>query len=386
MQVAIPESYDQAEAAEFPKDMMKANPIEVSIGIVNIDFLNTVTMTVGLTIETKLRWRDRRVTFLNILDSADGFNTFRDVPNTLYRKIWLPMPKIVHENAVIGQIKKDDNLYVQIHPKMEPEIVDTERPTEDLMFLGKDNDLVMIQRFKLEYRCDFFLKVFPFDQQACKFIMKLKVQSNTSVMFTESSEPVVYEGPRILTEFEVGKISSETKLTDRDAFFTYSIEFKRLYISHITSTYFQTFLLWFLAYITVFIQVQDFTNRFMGTVTALLVLAALLASIGDKLPQTSYFKYIDLWFMVYILNIIILIIFHVFIDNIYKSKRFISSAHKISEITGVKSKQDMRNMSVAPTTTLATAEKYNNCAKILFPSFILGFSIIYFVVSAASRI
>ena len=108
--MAIPESYDKAEAAEFPKDMMKANPIEVSIGIVNIDFLNTVTMTVGLTIETKLRWRDRRVTFLNILDSADGFNTFRDVPNTLYRKIWLPMPKIVHENAIKKNIVRCDHI------------------------------------------------------------------------------------------------------------------------------------------------------------------------------------------------------------------------------------------------------------------------------------
>ena len=57
LQVEIPESYDKAEAAEFPKDMKKANPIEASINIVNIDFLNTVTMSVGLTIEIKLQTR-----------------------------------------------------------------------------------------------------------------------------------------------------------------------------------------------------------------------------------------------------------------------------------------------------------------------------------------
>ena len=141
----LSESYDKAEAAEFPKDMNKANPIEVSITIINIDFLNTVTMSVGLTIEMRLRWRDRRLTFLNILDSADGFDTFRDVPASLYDLIWLPMPKVLHENAVIGEVKKDGNMYVQIHPVKEPEMIDTEEATENLKFLGSDNDLVMIQ-------------------------------------------------------------------------------------------------------------------------------------------------------------------------------------------------------------------------------------------------
>ena len=55
-------------------------------------------------------------------------------------------------------------------------------------------------------------------------------------------------------------------------------------------------------------------SRFMGAVTALLVLAALLSSIDDQLPKTAYFKFVDLWFNWFIANIFLIILIHIFID------------------------------------------------------------------------
>ena len=80
------------------------------------------------------------------------------------------------------------------------------------------------------------------------------------------------------------------------------------------TTFFQSFLLWILAYITLFIHMDDFSNRFAGAVTALLVLAALLSSINDTLPKTAYFKFVDLWFNWFIANIFVIILIHVIID------------------------------------------------------------------------
>ena len=93
------------------------------------------------------------------------------------------------------------------------------------------------------------------------------------------------------------------------------INFTRQYTYHLSQSYFQSFLLGFLAYLTFWIDVSNFTDRyviifikdyyyyyhfflqnftlfyrFMGSLTALLVLASLMSSLTTQLPKTSYFK------------------------------------------------------------------------------------------------
>ena len=159
--------------------------------------------------------------------------------------------------------------------------------------------------------------------------MRIRVPNNKSVMFVPVAEAVVYNGPRVLSEFQINDISYKATLENKETSFTYSLGFNRLCIAHLTSTYFQSFLMWFLAYLTLFIKIEDFSNRFMGMVTALLVLVALLASIADKLPQTSYFKYIDLWFTFYIINIISLIMFTIFVDCVLEQEEPLFVSQKV---------------------------------------------------------
>merc|ERR1711997_156095 len=54
------------------------------------------------------------------------------------------------------------------------------------------------------------------------------------------------------------------------------------------NTFFPTFMLYVLAYSTLFIKISEFGNRIMVAVTALLVLASLLGAISNELPTTSY--------------------------------------------------------------------------------------------------
>merc|ERR1711874_42613 len=58
----------------------------------------------------------------------------------------------------------------------------------------------------------------------------------------------------------------------------------------------------------------------MGALTSLLVLAALLASIDASLPQTSYYKYIDIWFFFFIINIALIVFIHIAIDVLLSSE------------------------------------------------------------------
>ena len=101
----------------------------------------------------------------------------------------------------------------------------------------------------------------------------------------------------------------------------FSLSLERLYGDQLTTTFFKTFILWILAYLTLFIPVRNLNERFMGAVTALLVLASLLGTMEDTLPKSSQMKFIDIWFLWYIINIFFIIIFHVIIENLNQKEK-----------------------------------------------------------------
>ena len=119
--------------------------------------------------------------------------------------------------------------------------------------------------------------------------------------------------------------SYHTWLQDTNSYFIFCLKFKRLYIDHLMTTFFQTFILWLLAYLTLFIPIENLNERFMGAVTALLVLASLLGSMENDLPKSSQMKLIDYWFLWYIINIFFIIIFHVILENCgVKERKFLN--------------------------------------------------------------
>ena len=116
-----------------------------------------------------------------------------------------------------------------------------------------------------------------------------------------------------------------TGLLDKNSYFVFCLKFKRLYVDHLMTTFFQTFILWLLAYLTLFIPIENLNERFMGAVTALLVLASLLGSMENDLPKSSQMNLIDYWFLWYIINIFFIIIFHVILENCgVKDRKFLN--------------------------------------------------------------
>ena len=91
-------------------------------------------------------------------------------------------------------------------------------------------------------------------------------------------------------------------------------------MSQMLNSFLPTGLLWFVAYFALFIDVENFPDRFIGAVTALLVLVALLSSVNGDLPKTSYFKFIDCWFLWYISAILCIILFHIFLNRVPNGK------------------------------------------------------------------
>ena len=112
-----------------------------------------------------------------------------------------------------------------------------------------------------------------------------------------------------------------TSNINTQTYFVFDLHFDRQYIYQLTSTYFQTFMLWLLAYLTLFVPIRNLNERFMGAVTALLVLAALLGSMRNTLPKSARMNFIDFWFLWYIINIFFIIVFHMVLENLKYSDR-----------------------------------------------------------------
>ena len=238
----------------------------------------------------------------------------------------------------------------------------------------------MSQRFKLDYRCDFFLRNYPFDVQRCNFILMMKLKGNNSIKLAEDNSSVIYEGPKILQEFEVTHFLVNTSLTEYQTRFIYSIKLERLYMSAISTTFFQSFLLSVIAYFTLYINITDFTNRFMGALTSLLVLAALLSSINSSLPQTAYFKHIDFWFFFFIINIVIIIFVHIIIDIfLNQEKNAVTPLMVESKSKIPKAYQDLRKPGIRKRSSFI-----NKWSKLFIPIIILLFISVYFEITTTA--
>ena len=141
----------------------------------------------------------------------------------------------------------------------------------------------------------------------------------TVALMAEEEDAIKYVGPLILKEFEILNMYCNSSIVDVGSIFKFTIKMRRVGFNAINGIFIQTFLLWFLVYLTLFIDAHDFNNRFMGALTGFLVLAALTPTIMDMVPPASYFKLIDLWSMFFIGNIVSIILSHIGIDVLIKN-------------------------------------------------------------------
>ena len=378
MLLKYPESY---QASRPPKPNINASSvlsIITQFRIVSFDRIDTVNMIIGITAELSLTWKDSRLIFTNLHDGKNG------IPNEIVKQLWLPVQRIIHENAIIGSMHKDSSIQagVMLSPYTNRIRQDLANHMEDNTFKGSECPLLIKERFKVEYNCNFNLKKFPFDRQRCVLLMKMKIHLSSRLSLAgDSFAPWIYDGSSTVYEFEINKIDHETINTYNETKFLIYIDFSRNYMNHMISTFFPTFLLWVLAYSTLFIKIEDFTDRIMVTVTALLVLVSFLASVRQELPKTSYFKYMDLWFLWYVSSIFMITIYHIFLDMVDDGKEHQNSIGALSRIQIEpidKPSSEKVKYGDKESSTSIRKNYINKWALAVFPTFTMIFNAIYF--------
>jgi len=208
--------------------------------------------------------------------------------------------------------------------------------------------------------------------------MKMGSNKLSSVSFeqdkvSDNASAVSYVGPENAKEFKIEKVLAYTGIAGKHTYFNFTIKLERMYTDQLIETFFPTVLLCILAYFTIFIKPDDFSERIMVSVTVLLVLAALLTPIKGRIPPTSYYKYIDLWFLWYITYIFSITIFHI---TLYGSTTRIERK-KVGP--GMKNGMGTEIVTVGKQAEKSRQEVINDAAKIVLLLPFVLFNLIYFL-------
>ncbi|XP_068250111.1 uncharacterized protein [Palaemon carinicauda] len=168
---------------------------------------------------------------------------------------------------------------------------------------GHESSIYMDIYSRLTIPCHFKLHRYPFGSYFCNislYILNDRDKMAFKSYDEETVNTVYYKGRHDLLEFRLEKITHET-LHD----LIYNIDYTNLLVTlhldslydyHILNSFGTSSLIFIISFSTFFFPIEDFNERIMVTLTALLVLAALFAQASTLSVRTPYYKLIDVWY------------------------------------------------------------------------------------------
>ncbi|XP_064118068.1 glycine receptor subunit alpha-2-like isoform X2 [Macrobrachium nipponense] len=243
--IVLPQGYSM----EIPPPVSSDDPLELSFcqEIISVREVDIAEFRVQIDVRQKVKWRDTRLTFRN-LRPGNFSNRVK-----LSEGLWLPEFYIESgDQSLADSNVKTSFLFVQLNSNPQ----DKNATSQDKLFDGKENTIVMIQRSTISFscHCQFCLLRYPFDTQSCS-VLYSEVNAVQHINYT--IESVSFEGNRKLLEYMVTGVTAE--LMRRG-------------------------------------EVEVIKDRIMVSLTSLLVLTGLLTQTSQSVPKTTYMKTIDVWY------------------------------------------------------------------------------------------
>lgn len=176
-------------------------PVDLNLEILGFDDIDTVKMMFGVIMRLNISWTDRRLDFLHLQDDIFLNSVSQDLRNI----IWLP--EVGMANAKTGGLEKDEFKTILISKDSKPEPFSTNRALEDIVYKGHKNQLVFLRRYQAQYHCVFDLRLFPFDEQECLMIFRMRSATSKRVILNPGS--LHYGGPRVMVEFVLDQLAMQ---------------------------------------------------------------------------------------------------------------------------------------------------------------------------------
>ncbi|XP_066949395.1 uncharacterized protein [Macrobrachium rosenbergii] len=312
--LVLPQGYDQKKP---PPRQNQMSPVNVSIhtAMLSVRAFDLTGFNFVVEVEVRISWHDARLSFHHLND-ADFLNLIHLDDES--QMPWMPTVEFLGDAFTTSDIT-DRRSTLLAHRVTMPLDDDDERLLEDEIFEGKDNPLVLLKKLTVKTSCQFDLITFPFDTQTCRLGVVLSGVTKDYISLVADGKGVSYLGNRKLLEYFL----AEEKMIPHDEgnFSGQAVEltFKNLSTFYVTSTYIPTFIIVVIGYLVFFFPVEDFNERVMVALTALLVEAAFFTQMSSSIPQTAYLKLVDIWFVYCIISLFLVVVTVVFINWCKKS-------------------------------------------------------------------
>ncbi|KAF2361463.1 Low-density lipoprotein (LDL) receptor class A repeat [Trinorchestia longiramus] len=172
-------------------------PVTLSINIETMR-VDSTDMYVHASYTLSLSWRDSRLTYVNIKKNS-SLNQLRY--NTMV-ELWHPSVGYVNTDGNQRSVV-DEEAVLLIKRESEHVHGDNAAPGEVSLYDGSENTLEVSRKYSTVFQCEFYLLLYPFDDQYCDLHFRMLSASQDYIYFDTRSASAVYEGNPILLEYQV---------------------------------------------------------------------------------------------------------------------------------------------------------------------------------------
>ncbi|KAB7496153.1 Gamma-aminobutyric acid receptor subunit beta-3 [Armadillidium nasatum] len=304
--------------------------IYYNVTLFNIYDITSIKRSIRIQAEINLSWHDKRIQFWNIAKSE----------NINMKDIWKPELTLIG-NAYPGyKITMDEDEFHE-SCKSDPEsfegkdsrIFSYTDPYMGTFIKGEDMKILYTFKAIIDVPCRFDLRRYPFGKQSCNiaaWIENAEDHYNYEFVYKGGENKIVeliYNGSKDLGEYS---FVSANHMVDESGAILITIHLKNLYGFHMLNSFVPSVLICIISYCTLVFSITNFSDRVMVSLTALLVLAALFSQSSNTSVKTSYYKLLDIWYVVLIFYSFMIVIFNTWL-------------HKFTSIEKRKEKESMLN-------------------------------------------
>ena len=227
--------------------------------------------------------------------------------------IW--RPKVDVQN-MLGNVKTDESLVTVLKQgkMMDSRVRGIVR---DHIYDGAEHLLKEEFSQTLMLTCSFDLGRYPFGSQRCNIGVALQGPAKLSMKLKAEEVTISRERNSDLLQYEVGEVSmTEWEDPDLEGVLV-SINLKRRIDGLLITTYLPTVMMNIINQATMYIDREKFFETIITTnITCMTVLASLYILFSSVVPQTSYIKSVDIWFLFNLIYPFCLILLHILIQKL----------------------------------------------------------------------
>ncbi|MPC29987.1 Glutamate-gated chloride channel subunit beta [Portunus trituberculatus] len=319
--IFFPQDYQSHLPPRLSGDEDLSLPITLDV-IMETIAVKTLEMTMEVAYEIAMTWIDNRLSYLNLKAN----NSLNKLDMEAVRRLWIPQVNFINTDN-IHRTRIDEDVVMFIDRRRHKFYIDPAAPAEVEVYSGQDNTLTIRRKYGTVYKCNFDLRLYPFDAQQCEMHLRITSELKSFLTFDPDHSSVQYLSNPFLIEYEVGEVNLVHDNSGQFSEARVLVPLTRRYGYAILTIYTPTLVLLVVSYTTLFFRTAIFDVRMMSALTVQLVIATLFSQVLSRrsiaatlvsasLPKTSYFKMVDIWLIFCIGITFLVIIYHAIVDSV----------------------------------------------------------------------